>query len=46
MTPILQTERKIANGDELGNIPIVVYYAKVALEVSKIVARNQKMAPP
>ncbi|ROT39691.1 hypothetical protein SODALDRAFT_358100 [Sodiomyces alkalinus F11] len=28
------------------DIPFVVYYAKVALEVSKIVVRNQKMTPP
>ncbi|KAL2756736.1 hypothetical protein ACRALDRAFT_1080869 [Sodiomyces alcalophilus JCM 7366] len=28
------------------NIPLVIYYARVGLEVSKIVVRNQKMAPP
>lgn len=36
----------IADDVTLGQIPPTIYYARVGLELSKLVFQGQKMAPP
>ena len=36
----------LANGTIVGQIPPTIYYARVGLELSKLVFQGQKMAPP
>jgi F-type H+-transporting ATPase subunit g len=36
----------IANGPSTGQIPPAIYYARVGLELSKLVFQGQKMTPP
>jgi F-type H+-transporting ATPase subunit g len=36
----------IANGTTIGQIPPTIYYARVGLELSKLVFQGQKMTPP
>lgn len=36
----------MADLDAIGQIPPTIYYAKVGLELSKLVFQGQKMAPP
>jgi hypothetical protein len=43
---VLYMERSMADAATLGQIPLAVYYARVGLELSKLVFHGQKMTPP